>query len=133
MRAARKHGQPEQCGEERHRQEKPRTITWAPGRGGSWDAYWWYNSQSQPKFMWPAAFPVVRSYLDQLVRGKGLASDRTTAIAAALDAAEQKSGAARAAALNAIAKQLDGDVSGARDADRVRMMSAAIKALAAVK
>jgi hypothetical protein len=74
MRAARKHGQPEQCGEERHRQEKPRTITWAPGRGGSWDAYWWYNSQSQPKFMWPAAFPVVRSYLDQLVRGKGLSS-----------------------------------------------------------
>ena len=44
-----------------------------------------------------------------------------------------KGGAARAAALNAIAKQLDGDVSGARDADRVRMMSAAIKALAAVK
>ena len=92
-----------------------------------------YNPQSQPKFVWPAAFPVVRSYLDQLVRGKGLSSERTTAIAAALDAAEQKSGAARATALNAIAKQVDGDVSGARDADRVRMMSAAIKALAAAK
>ena len=92
-----------------------------------------YNPQSQPKFVWPAAFPVVRSYLDQLVRGKGLSSDRTTSIAAALDAAEQKSGAARATALNVIAKQVDGDVSGARDADRVRMMSAAIKALAAAK
>ena len=90
-----------------------------------------YNPQSQPKFVWPAAFPVVRSYLDQLVRGKGLSSERTTAIAAALDAAEQKSDAARAVALNALAKQVDGDVSGARDADRVRMMSAAIKALAA--
>ena len=60
-----------------------------------------------------------------------MSSDRTTAIAAALDAAEQKSGAARTTALIAIAKQVDGDVSGARDADRVRTMSAAIKGLAA--
>jgi predicted DNA-binding transcriptional regulator YafY len=60
-----------------------------------------------------------------------LSPDRTTAIAAALDAAEQRSGAARSAALNALAKQVDGDAGGARDADRVRMMSAAIKALAA--
>jgi hypothetical protein len=67
------------------------------------------------------------------VRGSGLASEHTTAIAAALDAAEQKSGVARAAALNAIAKQVDGDVSGARDAERVRTMSAAIKGLAAAK
>ena len=91
-----------------------------------------YNPQSQQKFVWPAAFPVVRSYLDQLVRGNGLASDRTHAIAIALDAAEQKSGVARSAALNALAKEVDGDAGGAKDAERVRTMSAAIKALAAV-
>ncbi len=51
-----------------------------------------YNPQSQPKIEWPAAFPVVRSYLDQLVRWNGLAAERTTAIATALDAAEQQSG-----------------------------------------
>ena len=39
-----------------------------------------YNPQSQPKLVWPAAFPVVRSYLDQLVRNDGLAADRTTAV-----------------------------------------------------
>src|SRR5205085_1694807 len=33
-----------------------------------------YNPQSQPRIVWPAAFPVVRSYLDQLVRGNGLSS-----------------------------------------------------------
>ncbi|MEO6445426.1 MAG: hypothetical protein ABIP66_09740 [Gemmatimonadaceae bacterium] len=44
---------------------------------------------------WPAAFPVVRSYLDQLVHGTGLAMERTTAIGAALDAAEQQDGPAR--------------------------------------
>jgi hypothetical protein len=90
-----------------------------------------YKPTTQPKIVWPAAFPVVRSYLDQLVRGKGLAADRLTAIATALDAAEQKSGAARATALTALAKQVDGDVSGAKDADRVRAMSDAIKKLAA--
>jgi hypothetical protein len=89
-----------------------------------------YNPQSQPKIEWPAAFPVVRSYLDQLVRGNGLASDRTTAIASALDAAEKQSGSARRNALNALAKQVDKDVAGAKDPERVKMMSAAIKDLA---
>jgi hypothetical protein len=90
-----------------------------------------YNPQSQPKLVWPAAFPVVRSYLDQLVRNDGLAANRTTAVSAALDAAEKQSGAARGAALTALAKQVDGYASGAKDAARVRMMSSAIKQLAA--
>ena len=39
-----------------------------------------YNPQSQPKVSWPPAFVVVRSYLDQLVRGDGLDASRTSAI-----------------------------------------------------
>ena len=89
-----------------------------------------YNPQSQPKIEWPAAFPVVRSYLDQLVRWNGLATERTTAIAGALDAAEQQSGKARRDALNAVAKQVDQDVKGAKDPARVKLMSDAIKLLA---
>jgi hypothetical protein len=89
-----------------------------------------YNPQSQPKVVWPAAFPVVRSYLDQLVRWNGLSAARTTAIASALDAAEQQTGSARRNALNALAKQVDKDVSGAKDKERVKAMSAAIKDLA---
>jgi hypothetical protein len=89
-----------------------------------------YNPQSQPKIVWPPAFVVVRAYLDQLVRGKGLAGERTTAIAGALDAAEKESGSARSKALNALAGQVDRDVKVAKDPERVRAMSAAIKALA---
>jgi len=89
-----------------------------------------YNPQSQPKIEWPAAFPVVRSYLDQLVRGNGLAAERTTAIASALDAAERQAGKARRDALNALAKQVDKDVSGAKDPERVKAMAAVIKDLA---
>ncbi len=91
-----------------------------------------YNPQSQPKSVWPAAFPVVRSYLDQLVRSNGLATARTTAIASALAAAEGQTGAARGQALTALASQVDRDVSGAKDAARVRAMADAIRALAAV-
>ena len=92
-----------------------------------------YNPQSQPKMTWPPAFVVVRSYLDQLVRGNGLAADRTTAIAAALDVAEMKSGVARATALRAIALQVDADANGAKDAARVRTMASEIRRLAAAK
>ncbi len=90
-----------------------------------------YNPQSQPHITWPAAFPVVRSYLDQLVRNEGLSATRTAAISKSLDAAEAQSGAARARLLSALARKVDADVSGAKDASRVRAMSSAIRNLAA--
>jgi hypothetical protein len=89
-----------------------------------------YNPQSQPRVEWPAAFPVIRSYLDQLVRGNGLAAARTTAISSALDAAEKQSGSARRNALNALAAKVDKDVGGAKDKVRVRAMAGAIRDLA---
>jgi len=89
-----------------------------------------YNPQSQPKIVWPPAFVVVRAYLDQLERDNGLASQRTASIASALDAAEQQSGGARSKALDALAGQVDRDVKVAKDPERVRAMSAAIRALA---
>ncbi len=90
-----------------------------------------YNPQSQPVIVWPAAFPVVRSYVDQLVRGNGLSAARTTAINAALNAAEKASGAARARALRTLAGQVDKDVSGAADQARVKALAAEIRRLAA--
>jgi hypothetical protein len=80
--------------------------------------------------VWPAAFPVIRSYLDQLERGNGLTSARTSAISSALDAAEKASGKARRDALNKLASQVDKDVKGAKDPSRVKAMSAAIRDLA---
>jgi len=92
-----------------------------------------FNPTTLQKFVWPPAYAVVRSYLDQLVRNDGLASDRTAAISAALDAAEQKNGAAAAAALTALAKEVDADASGAKDAARVRTMATEIRRLAAAQ
>jgi hypothetical protein len=90
-----------------------------------------YNPQSQPKIVWPAAFPVVRSYVDQLVRDNGLAAARTTAISQALDAAERQNGAARRTALTTLATAVDADARSARDAAKVRLMAQAIRDLAA--
>lgn len=92
-----------------------------------WDEY---NPQSQPKIVWPAAFPVVRSYVDQLQRNSGLASARITAINASIDAAEKQSGSARKASLNKLAKEVEGDVAGAKDAAKVRMLTGALRDLA---
>lgn len=92
-----------------------------------------FNPQSQPHVTWPASFSVVRSYLDQLVRGNGLSVARTTAIGRALAAAEKRGGTARARALTALAKQVDGDVSGAADGVRVKTMAGEIRRLAGGK
>ena len=80
--------------------------------------------------MWPAAFPVVRAYLDQLVRDNGLAAARTTAIARALDAAEKQTGQRRRTALQTLAGRVNRDAAGARDAAKVRLMAATISRLA---
>ncbi len=92
-----------------------------------------FNPQSQPKMTWPAAFPVVRSYLDQLVRNDGLVATRTAAIGRALDAAESQRGAARRGALTALATAVSADAATAKDGGKVRTMAAAIRELAAVR
>jgi len=89
------------------------------------------NPQSQPKLVWPAAFPVARAYVDQLVRDNGLPAARTTAIMTALKSAEQMSGAKRAAALKTLAGQLDHDAASATDATRVRALATVVKRLEA--
>ena len=89
-----------------------------------------YNPQMQPRVTWPAAFPVVRSYLDQLARNNGLAEARRTAIATALNNAERATGNARRSALNRLATELDRDAGRASDAARVRALAAAVRDLA---
>ncbi len=89
-----------------------------------------FNPQSQPKIEWPAAFPVVRSYLDQLVRNSGLEAARTGEIARALNSAEKMAGATRGAALTKLASQLERDAKGAADEWRVRAMAQAVRDLA---
>jgi len=92
-----------------------------------------YNPQSQPKLVWPAAFPVARAYLDQLVRDNGLSADRSAAVKTALDAAEKATGAARAKALTELGAGLDKDATGSTDAKRVGLLAGVVKEMAKQK
>ena len=85
------------------------------------------NVQTQPKIVWPAAFPVARAYVDQLVRDNGLSADQTSAISSALDRAEQASGVQRVSELKRLAAQLGTDASAASDARRVRALQEVVR------
>ena len=88
------------------------------------------NSQGQPIFEWPATFALARAYLDQLERHGGLSAARIGAIRAELSGAEGMSGSGRAGALRSLADDVSGNAAGAGDAEKVRMLADAVRALA---
>ncbi len=89
-----------------------------------------FNPQNQPKLVWPASFVVARAYLDQLVREKGVASERSAAIARDLARAEKLKGASQRTALNQLASRLDQDARKASDPTRVEALAAEVRDLA---
>jgi len=88
----------------------------------------YFNTQDQPKFVWPASFTVARAYLDQVARSNGLAPERLAATRTALARAERLSGVQRREALLQLATQLDGDAQGAPG--RLRALAAEVRDLA---
>ncbi len=88
------------------------------------------NSQGQPIFEWPATFSLVRAYLDQLERHRGLDAARIASARDELAAAEGMMGSGRASALRSLADALRGDARGALDAARVEKLADAVRELA---
>ena len=88
------------------------------------------NSQGQPIFEWPATFALVRAYLDQLERHRGLDAARVASARDELASAEGMMGSARASALRSLADALDSDARGALDAAKVEMLADAVRGLA---
>ncbi len=89
-----------------------------------------FNPQDQQRIVWQASFVVSRAYVDQLVRGGGLSTTRTSAVTRDLERAEAMRGAGQRRALAALAARLDGDARSARDSARVRMLAASVRDLA---
>jgi hypothetical protein len=89
-----------------------------------------FNPQNQPKLVWPASYVVARAYLDQLVRDKGISSERSSAIARDLDRAEKLKGASERTALTQLATRLDRDASTASEPARVQALAGAVRDLA---
>ena len=89
-----------------------------------------FNPQAQTKFIWPASFAVARSYLDQLVRNRGLGAARLTKISADLARAEKLEGSARQAAIAILAGKIEKDATRAADGARVKKLAQAVGELA---
>ncbi len=90
----------------------------------------YFNTQDQPKIVWPANFVVARAYVDQLARSNGLMPARVSAVRDELTRAEALSGQPRRDALNQLATQLDGDAPGAADQAKVRTLAGTVRDLA---
>jgi hypothetical protein len=89
----------------------------------------YYNTQDQQKFVWPPSFALAKAYLDQLERSNGLAVGRIEAVRNALAGAERATGQQRRSALTQLATQLNGDVSGAADQAKIKLLVAAVSDL----
>jgi len=93
----------------------------------------YFNTQGQPKLVWPPSFYLARSYVDQLERSNGLAAGRISSARQALSSAESASGAQRVDALTQLAAQLDTEASASRDPSKVQTLASAVRALAATR
>ena len=85
------------------------------------------NTQGQPKMVWPKTFSLARAYLDQLDRSRGLDAARISAIRAELASAEKGSETERRNALARLAAQVEGDMAGAGDRDKVGMLAGVVR------
>jgi len=91
------------------------------------------NSQGQPIFEWPSTFALARAYVDQLERTNGLSAGRISAVRGALDGAENASGGSSREALNSLAGELDGEVSGSPDGAKIQKLTTTVRDLAAMR
>jgi hypothetical protein len=90
-----------------------------------------FNTQQQPRVVWPATSIVARAYLDQLTRNKAIQPQRAAALKDALDRADglrtgqEKGGTAVLDQLDALATQLETDAAAARGRDQARLTALA--------
>jgi hypothetical protein len=87
------------------------------------------NAQSQPKFVWPPSFPLVKSYVDQLERNRCMTANRVSQVRDAIASAERLSGSQRNEALNKLSGDLGDDVKNTCDPNKVKMLQSALKDL----
>ncbi len=89
------------------------------------------NAQTQPRYVWPATFALARAYVDQLERESGLTAAGVSASREALRSAESATGVARRDALTRLASDLDAQAGRSRDPEKVRILAATVRELAA--
>ena len=93
----------------------------------------YFNTQGQPKIVWPPSFSLVRAYVDQLARSNGLPAGRIAAVRQSLSGAENALGSQRTDELTQLAAQLEREAGASRDPSKVQTLASALGDLAAVR
>ena len=91
----------------------------------------YFNTQGQPKLVWPTSFALARAYTDQLERSQGVSADRLSQVRQALAGAEKSPSMQTKTALTALAAQLDADAAASNDGARVRSLAKSLRDLSA--
>ena len=90
--------------------------------------YDYFNTQGQPKIVWPPSVALAGAYADQLERSKGLSAERLSQVRQALAGASSMQ---QRASLGALAAQLDAEAGSSSDARKVQLLAQALRDLAA--
>jgi len=90
----------------------------------------YFNTQGQPRFVWPPSYALARAYLDQLQRTNGLPAERIAALRSELSRIERLNGTPQRDALNALATLLHGEARGAAGEPTVHLLASAVGELA---
>jgi hypothetical protein len=94
-----------------------------------------FNVQNQQRLVWPASVVVARAYLDQLVRGNGISTDRLSRLQTELQQAERAAvGPAKQAAFSQLARtaaelERDAQTANAANARRLRLLATTLRDL----
>ncbi len=102
--------------------EAARTVIWPE-----------FNPQEQVMMVWPPSFPLVRSYLDQLERSRGLSAARIAELRVELVRIEGLGGSQRATALNTLSGSVGAAAGSSSDGAKVRLLAEALSDLASAQ
>ena len=89
------------------------------------------NAQGQPVYEWPASFALARAYVDQLERAGAASAGDLAQARQMLRQAESASGAARRQALTTLADAVAARAGTSPEAEKMEMLEAALRDLAA--
>jgi hypothetical protein len=94
-----------------------------------------FNVQNQQRLVWPASVVVARAYLDQLVRGNGISTDRLSRLQTELQQAQAAAvGPAKQAAFSQLTRtaaelERDAQTANAANARRLRLLATTLRDL----
>jgi len=89
----------------------------------------YFNAQGQPKFRWPASFPLALAYLDQIERDRELDMAQIVTFRQGINRAQRMNGTAQARMLNELATQIEQSATASANPRKMQRIADTLKQL----